>query len=235
MASDDQPKGERLDAWTPRPRPARARLSGRFCRLEPLHPATHADDLFAATAADPAGGIWTYLPYGPFADAAAYRTWIEEGYQGDDPLFFAIVDHASGKARGVAAFLRIDSAQGVIEIGHLVFSPALQRTTAASEAIYLLLKQAFALGYRRCEWKCNALNAPSRAAALRFGFKFEGVFRQAAVVKGCNRDTAWYSMIDKEWPAILATFEKWLAPGNFDATGRQRTALGDCMTMEAGG
>ena len=170
--------------------------------------------------------MWTYLAYGPFRSRADYRAWIELNAVTTDPLFFAIVDNATGRATGVAAYLRIDPANGSIEIGHLAYSPALQRTAAATEAMYLMIRRAFDLGYRRCEWKCNDLNEPSKTAARRLGFTFEGLFRQAMVVKGRNRDTAWFSIIDTEWPVHRAAFECWLAPDNFDANGRQRTALG---------
>ena len=200
-------------------------LIGHFCRLEPLNASSHTDLLFAANSADQQGRMWTYLPYGPFETPQAYRAWMESLCTGDDPLFFAIIDARSGRPVGVASYLRIDPANGVIEIGHLAYSPSLQRTTAATEAMYLMISHVFALGYRRCEWKCNALNAPSCAAALRLGFTFEGIFRQAAVVKGRNRDTAWYSIIDSEWPDRRIAFERWLAPGNFDALGRQLATL----------
>ncbi len=170
--------------------------------------------------------MWTYLPYGPFATRADYHAWVATGSASADPLFFAIVDQATGRPAGVAAYLRIDPANGVIEIGHLAYSPALQRTTAATEAMYLMIRRVFELGYRRCEWKCNALNAPSRAAALRLGFTHEGTFRQAMVTKGRNRDTDWFSIIDAEWPARRAEFERWLSPDNFAADGRQLTPLG---------
>ncbi|HEY9248126.1 MAG TPA: GNAT family protein, partial [Rariglobus sp.] len=187
----------------------------------------HADELFAANSADQAGRMWTYLPYGPFASQADYRDWMERTCRGDDPLFYAIGDVASGRAAGVAAYLRVDPANGAIEIGHLAYSPALQRTTAATEALFLMIDRVFGLGYRRCEWKCDSLNAPSRAAATRLGFTFEGVFRQAVVVKGRNRDTAWFSIIDSEWPERRAGFVRWLAPENFDAAGRQRIPLSE--------
>lgn len=223
----NQPLGVALPDWRPPARPSRAGRVGRFCRLEPLDPGRHAADLHAANALDTEGRMWTYLPYGPFADLAAYRAWMEAKWLGDDPLFFAIVDAVSGRAVGVASYLRIDPAGGAIEVGHLGYSPPLQRTPAATEAMALMMAQVFALGYRRYEWKCDALNAPSRAAALRLGFTFEGIFRQATVVKGRNRDTAWYSILDSEWPARRAAFERWLAPENFDATGRQRQRLAD--------
>jgi RimJ/RimL family protein N-acetyltransferase len=220
-----QPIGAALPDWRRPPRPERTVLTGRWCRVEPLVPERHAGELFAAYAEDPDARHWTYLPYGPFADVAEYRAWMEKTCRGDDPLFFVIVDAASGGAVGVASYLRTDPAAGSIEVGHLRFSARLQRTPAATEAMYLMMRHAFALGYRRYEWKCDALNAPSRAAALRFGLSFEGVFRQAWVMKGRNRDTAWFATIDREWPALAQAFERWLDPGNFDADGRQRLRL----------
>jgi RimJ/RimL family protein N-acetyltransferase len=200
-------------------------MEGRFCRLEPLDCERHAADLFAANALDTDGRNWTYLPYGPFESLDEYRAWIQQCCCSDDPLFFAIVDRTRAKAAGVASYLRIDAGNGSIEVGHLNYSPLLQRTPAATEAMYLMMRHAFELGYRRYEWKCNALNAPSRKAAQRLGLSFEGVFRQAAVVKGRNRDTAWYAATDKEWPELKDAFLRWLDPGNFDESGRQRTRL----------
>ncbi|GAB4370797.1 MAG: GNAT family protein [Kiloniellaceae bacterium] len=221
-----QPIGAPVAGWTPRPRPPRKPMEGRLCRVEPLDPARHSADLFAANGADTEGRNWTYLPYGPFAALADYRAWMEKTCLGDDPLFHAIVDLASSKAVGLASYLRIDPANGVIEVGHINLSPALQRTPAATEAMFLMMARAFdELGYRRYEWKCNALNAASRNAALRLGFRFEGIFRQAGVVKGRNRDTAWFSLLDSEWPAAKAAFQAWLAPDNFDAAGRQKRGL----------
>lgn len=222
-----QPIGFPLPDWVPPPPPPRAPLEGRFCRLEPLEPERHAADLFAANAADTDGRSWTYLFYGPFPTLEDYRAWMSKTCLGADPLFFAIVDKADGKPAGVASYLRITPLAGSIEVGHLQFSPRLQRHPAATEAMYLMMQQAFALGYRRYEWKCNALNAASRAAAQRLGLSFEGEFRQAAVAKGRNRDTSWYAAIDAEWPALRAAFEAWLAPDNFDAAGRQRSRLSD--------
>ena len=179
----------------------------------------------AAIALNADGAMWTYMPYGPFATLEIYRQWAEGVARGSDPLFFAIVDRATGKAAGIASYMRIDPAGGCIEVGGLAYSPLLQRTPAATEAMYLMMANAFALGYRRYEWKCNALNLPSRAAAQRLGFSYEGIFRQATVVKGRNRDTAWYSVIDAEWPALKAAFLQWLAPANFDERGVQGVAL----------
>lgn len=220
-----QPIGLPVPDWKPAARPARKSMTGRFCRLEPLDAAQHAADLFAANALDAEGRNWTYLPYGPFDSFTSYRAWVEQVSATADPLFFAIVSLATGKAVGVASYLRIDPANGVIEVGHLNFSPLMQRTPIATEAMYLMMEEAFALGYRRYEWKCNALNLPSRQAAQRLGFSFEGIFRQAAVSKGRNRDTAWYAAIDKEWPALDEAFRAWLSPENFDDEGMQCVAL----------
>lgn len=220
-----QPLGAEVPNWSPPLRPGGVVLSGRFCRVEPLDPARHADDLFAADALDTDGRSWTYLPYGPFTSIDEYRAWVTDMAAGQDPCFYAIVDAATGRAVGVCSYLRIDPAAGSIEVGHLHFSPLLQGKPAATEAMFLMMQQAFALGYRRYEWKCNSLNAPSRRAALRLGFSYEGCFRQARIDRGRNRDTTWYSVIDSEWPALRALFEQWLAPDNFDAEGRQRVAL----------
>lgn len=219
------PIGAEVPGWTPRPRPPRALLVGRYCRVEPIDPARHAAELWAANALDREGRLWTYLHVGPFASPADYRSWLEAKQASDDPLFFAIVDSSTELAVGVASYLRIDPTNGAVEVGHLQFSPLLQRTAAATEAMYLMMKQAFELGYRRYEWKCDALNDASRRAAVRLGFTFEGIFRQAVVYKGRSRDTAWYSVIDGEWPRIDAACRRWLDPGNFDADGRQRTSL----------
>jgi len=218
--------GEPLD-WEPVAAPGRAVLAGRTVRLEPIDVGHHAASLFAAShgaGADP--HLWDYLPYGPFPDAAGFSAWLSTCASSDDPLFLAVVDEATGRALGMASYLRITPAHGVIEIGHIWFSAAMQRTPQATEAIWLLARHVFDdLGYRRLEWKCDALNARSRRAATRLGFTFEGIFRQHLVVKGRNRDTAWYAMLDGEWPAIRAAFESWLAAGNFDVTGRQRRTL----------
>lgn len=218
--------GPDLPDWTRRPPPPRQPMIGRTCRLEPLAPERHAADLFAADSLDAAGESWTYLAYGPFADLRAYTAWMDDVCRRTDPLFHAIIDAASGQAVGVAAYLRIDPAVGSMEVGHLHYSPRLQRTVMATEAMYLMMRRAFdELGYRRYEWKCDSLNAPSRAAAARLGFTYEGTFRQATLYKGRSRDTCWYAIIDSDWPALKARFERWLDPGNFDADGRQRTFL----------
>jgi RimJ/RimL family protein N-acetyltransferase len=222
-----QPVGFPLPEWAPPPVPPREPIEGRFCRLAPLDPERHAADLFAADAADADGRSWTYLAYGPFRTFPDYRTWMCATCLGHDPLFFAILDKADEKAAGVASYLRINPAAASIEVGHIHYSPRLQRSPAATEAMYLLMKKAFELGYRRYEWKCDALNAASRTAAQRLGLLFEGVFRQASVYKGRNRDTAWYAAIDRDWPALREAFHAWLAPDNFDGAGRQRTRLTD--------
>jgi RimJ/RimL family protein N-acetyltransferase len=222
-----QPVGPAVLGWQPPPRPPREPMDGRYCRVEPLDPDRHVADLHAANCVDSEGRMWTYLAYGPFASLGDYAAWAGRVYAGDDPLFHAIIDAATGRAVGVASYLRIDPPAGTIEVGHIALSPALQRTPAATEAMYLLMRRAFDLGYRRYEWKCDALNAPSRAAAQRLGLSFEGVFRQATVYKGRNRDTAWYAAIDGEWPALDAAFTRWLDPANFDAQGRQRIRLSE--------
>lgn len=201
-------------------------MEGRFCRVEPIDAERHAEALFAANRHDETGANWTYLPQGPFETFAAYRRWIERDCLGDDPMFHAVVDRSSGKAVGLASYMRITPAHGVIEIGHINLSPLLQRTTAATEALVLMMRRVFdELGYRRCEWKCDALNAPSRRAAQRLGFRFEGIFRQAVVYKGRNRDTAWYAVVDRDWPDIDRASRRWLDPSNFDTAGRQRDSL----------
>lgn len=217
-----QPIGFAVPNWKPVPRPPKMSMEGRLVRLEVANPMMHAPDLFEAFAADRENRIWTYLPYGPFKTAAELEIWMHETCTGDDPMFFTIIDKASGKAVGVASFLRIDPKAGVIEVGHINYSPALQRTPAATEAMYLMMCRVFdELGYRRYEWKCDALNAPSYRAAERLGFVYEGTFRQATMYKGRNRDTSWYAIIDKDWPKLKAAYEEWLSPHNFDAAGQQ--------------
>ena len=220
-----QPIGWEVPDWKPATRPAREVIVGTSCRLEPLSAEKHARQLFDANQQDREGAIWTYLPYGPFDTFESYHAWVSKVAEGNDPLFFAIIDVTSGQAIGVGSYLRIDPANGTIEVGHLNFSPLLQRRRAATEAMYLMMERAFALGNRRYEWKCNALNEPSRRAAQRLGFSFDGVFRQAAVVKGRNRDTAWYSITDQDWKSLQPAYRRWLSADNFDATGRQKTGL----------
>jgi len=218
------PIGAPLPAgWTAPPRPVRAAMPGRLVRLEPLVGA-HAEALHAANRLDHEGRNWTYMGTGPFDSLGAYRDWIGEVSRDGDPMFYAVV-RQDGEAAGVASYLRIAPASGSIEVGNINFSPLLQRSPGATEAMYLMMKWAFEAGYRRYEWKCDALNAPSRCAALRLGLSYEGVFRQATSYKGRNRDTAWYAAIDAEWPALKSTFETWLDPANFDPQGKQRQSL----------
>jgi len=223
-----QPVGAPMPGWQPRPRPPRTPLQGRWCRVEALAPDRHAADLYEAFRHAPDGRDWTYLSAGPFADAAGHRAYLDEIAASTDTLHHAVIDLATGRAVGTLALMRMDPANGVIEVGHVTFSPRLQRTPLSTEAQYLLMRRVFdELGYRRYEWKCDALNAPSRVAAARLGFQFEGIFRQAVIYKGRTRDTAWFSIIDSEWPARKAAFERWLSPENFDASGAQRRRLGE--------
>jgi RimJ/RimL family protein N-acetyltransferase len=223
-----QPIGFPLPYWTACPHPPRSAMEGRFCIVEPVDPARHAADLHAANSLDREGRNWTYLPYGPFDRLEEYRLWLDRASAGDDPLVHAVIERRSGRAVGVASYMRIDPAAGVIEVGGINYAPPLQRTPAATEAMYLMMRRAFdELGYRRYAWQCNSLNARSRAAAIRLGFTFEGIWRQANIHKGRNRDTAWFSILDGEWPAIKTAFERWLAPENFDAEGRQRMRLSE--------
>ncbi len=204
-------------------RPGPVVLTGQYGRVEKLDPATHGAALWDAMQAEPA--LWDYMPYGPFGSGSQFHNWIAERASLPDPYVYAIVT-PEGRALGIAALMRITPEMGVIEVGHIAYAPALQRTPLGTEAQFLLARYAFeTLGYRRYEWKCNALNAASRRAAERYGFSFEGIFRQHMIVKGKNRDTAWYSIVDAEWPARKAAFERWLAPDNFDIKGGQFTSL----------
>lgn len=218
------PLGESVEDWRPPPRPHRRPIEGAHCIVEPLRLA-HCEELHRANMRDIEQRNWAYLPYGPFANVDSYRAWVADFCLGDDPMFFCIIDRRSGCALGVASFLRINPHAGSVEVGHIHYSPQLQRSVIATEAMFLMMREIFALGYRRYEWKCNALNETSRAAALRLGFTFEGIFRQMMVVKGRNRDSAWYSVIDKEWPALRRAFLAWLSPQNFDEDGAQRKSL----------
>ncbi len=220
------PIGSAVDT-TPAPRPEPRVFEGAFVRLEPLTPA-HAPDLYAATHGEDRESIWRYLFTGPYPDFASFEAWVAAQSQSNDPLPWAVIDR-SGKAVGALTLMRIDPPNRVIEIGGITFGTPMQRTTGSTEAIYLLARYIFELGYRRFEWKCNDLNAPSKNAALRLGFAYEGLFRQHMIVKGRNRDTAWFSMLDTEWPTRRKAFETWLSPANFDSEGRQRTSLGDLM------
>lgn len=226
-----QPRGTPVANWRPRPRPPWVAMAGRYTRVEPLDPSRHGDDLAVAFAEDRAGKlcgdrIWTYSASGPFGTEADFRAWLAKVAAMTDPLYFALIDDTSGAAGGLASYMRINPAHGAIEVGAIVFAPVLQRSRVATEAMYLMMRRAFDdLGYRRYEWKCDALNAASRRAALRLGFTFEGIFRQDMVNKGRNRDTAWFSILDTEWPRLKAAFEAWLVPENFDADGGQKKRL----------
>lgn len=214
-----------LSQWQPRPFPPHDLLQGRFIRLEPLDAARHGDDLWQELQGpDPA--LWDYLPYGPFTERANFDAWLAGNADSRDPQFYAVVEQASGLTLGLLSYLRITPKDGCIELGHVAFGGAMQRTPGATEAVFLLAQNAFdTLGYRRFEWKCNARNARSMRAAERFGFRYEGLFRQHMIVKGENRDTAWFSIIDGEWPACRTAFERWLAADNFDAQGQQKHRL----------
>ncbi len=200
-------------------------MIGDYCSVQPLEISFHAKDLHEANCLADSGSTWTYLPYGPFDSLCTYQKWLEESCQSADPMFFAIVDLRTGKPCGVASYLRILPESGSIEVGHVHFSPLLQRSRVATEAMYLMMKHAFNLGYRRYEWKCDSLNEPSRSAATRLGFSFEGIFRQATVYRNRNRDTAWFSIIDSEWPHLNEAFKKWLSTANFDNNGSQKVSL----------
>jgi RimJ/RimL family protein N-acetyltransferase len=218
-----------LANWTPRPRPTREALSGRYCHLEPLDPQRHGDALFAASMAPGAEARFRYLFDSP-QDRAGFDAWIARAAASEDPLFYAVIDASTGRCEGRQTFMRITPEHGVIEIGNILWGPAIARTRVATEALYLFARHAFdALGYRRFEWKCNARNEPSRRAALRFGFAFEGIFRQHMVAKGENRDTAWFAIVDADWPRLRAGYERWLGPDNFDAGGRQKARLADLL------
>ena len=221
----NQPVGLLVPHWIAPKFPPYQAMIGRFCRVEPINPNRDALDLHEANCLDTEGKMWTYLPYGPFASFELYRGWLRVSVLTNDPQFYSIIDQQTNKSVGIAAYLRIDPKNGSIEVGHLNFSPLMQKTTIATEAMFLMMERAFNLGYRRYEWKCNALNQPSRRAAQRLGLSYEGVFRNATVSKGRNRDTAWYAAIDDEWPALAAAFEQWLSDDNFDEQGQQKVSL----------
>ena len=227
--SDHSKFGAPVPNWTPPPRPTGQPLDGRWVRLERMEPDTHAADLHRAYSGHDA--LWDYMPYGPFASASTYHRWAKENATTADPLFYVLRDHATGHCGGVASFLRITPDAGSIEVGHVCLSPELARGRAWTESMFLMMDHAFALGYRRYEWKCNALNITSRRAAQRLGFSYEGIFRQMSVVKGRNRDTAWFSVIDTEWGALREAYAAWLLPANFDALGRQKERLSDLTRL----
>ena len=224
--------GESLVGWSPPPVAEKEPLNGNSCRLEPLDAKKHAQDLFNAFEIDKSGINWTYLPYGPFESFENFRFWIEQRSIENDPLLYAVIPEPEKTALGVAGYLRITPGHGVLEIGHIHFSEQLKRTRAATESIFLLLKKAFDLGYRRCEWKCDSLNDASRRAAIRYGFQFEGIFRQHMIYKGRNRDTTWYSILDTEWAALEPAFKEWLGAENFNESGEQEVRLGE-LTAKA--
>jgi RimJ/RimL family protein N-acetyltransferase len=224
-----QPIGDDVDNWQGCTRPIGTTIQGKYCRLEPLDLVLHAQELYEAFTDDVEESNWTYLAYGPFDSLKDFTAWLEETCTGNDPLFFVIIDIDSSSAIGLASYLRIDPLNGVIEVGHIHFSPRLQKTPMATEAMYLMMRHVFdELGYRRYEWKCDTCNQGSKTAALRLGFEFEGLFRQATLYKGRNRDTAWFSILDKEWPVLKLVFEKWLDTANFDEQGQQKCSLKDC-------
>ena len=212
-----------LGDWIPPPIPPRTTFRGSYASLEPLSH-SHITELWEAHKNAP--DVWQYIPVGPFADASGFGAWVDQMRIQPDPLQFA-VRMEDGRLGGTLSFMRINPSAGSIEVGYIVFTPRLQRTREATEAVYLTLKWAFEAGYRRFEWKCNAANTASRRAAIRFGFSYEGIFRQAAVVKGSNRDTAWFAAIDDEWPRLQTAFETWLDPENFDGAGQQKRKLSD--------
>lgn len=231
-----QPIGDPLpDDWSPPVHPPREVLTGRYVSVEPIELARHAAELFEAARLDETGEGWTYLPYGPFSELTAFEEWMASTCLGDDPQFYAYVSQETGKAVGWGSYLRIKTKEASIEVGHIRLTPLMQRTAMATEAMYLKMKNAFDLGYRRFEWKCDALNGPSRRAAERLGFTYEGIFRQATHYRGRNRDTAWFGITDQEWPAIRAAHEKWLAPENFDPDGRQIATLGSLLPGDQAG
>jgi RimJ/RimL family protein N-acetyltransferase len=229
----DTDLGRALPGWTPPPRPPRDAMAGRLVRLEPLEADRHAFDLHAAfTGHD---SLWDFMPYGPFASASAYHRWAREREAGEDPRFYVLRDPSTGQVGGVASYLRITPEAGSIEVGHICIAPRMQRGAAMTEAMVLMMGWAFRAGYRRYEWKCNALNLASRRAAQRLGFSYEGVFRNHMVIKGRNRDSAWFSVIAEEWPALAEAFRVWLDPSNFDARGRQRERLSDLTRLVRSG
>lgn len=229
---DHRPVGKAIEGFTTAPLPGPPVIEGRYMQLERLDPARHSDPLFAAAAGH--DWIWDYMGAEPFADKDAFRRWNEAWAQKTDPYFYAIREATSGQVQGMASYLRIEPGHGVIEIGHILMTPPLQRTAAATEAISALIGWAFDHGYRRVEWKCDSLNAPSMAAARRFGFTYEGTFRQHMIYKGRNRDTAWWAITDTEWPKIRSGHQAWLAKDNFDAAGSQIKPLGHFMPSKTG-
>ena len=227
--TDDDRLGQPVAGWTPPPMPDGQTLEGAYVRLERMDPDAHAADLHRAYSGHDA--LWDYMPYGPFSSAAGYHRWAKETACGADPLFYVLRDKATGHCGGVASYLRITPAAGSIEVGHICLAPELARGRVWTESMFLMMDWAFAAGYRRYEWKCNALNMASRRAAQRLGFSYEGIFRNHMIVKGRNRDTAWFSVIDSDWPALSEAYRIWLSPTNFDAKGQQRERLSDLTRL----
>lgn len=227
--TQDELLGTPVPGWTPPPMPEGEPLEGQYVRLERMDPDAHAADLHRAYSGH--DRLWDYMPYGPFSSASGYHRWAKETATGADPLFYVLRDKATGHCGGVASYLRITPASGSIEVGHICLAPEIAKGRAWTEAMFLMMDWAFRAGYRRYEWKCNALNMASRRAAQRLGFSYEGIFRQATVIKGRNRDTAWFAMIDSEWPALREAYGAWLSPRNFDAAGRQRERLSDLTRL----
>lgn len=223
-----RPIGPQVADFAPPVVPGPTKIAGRYAQLERLNPDLHAGDLFAANAGQ--DWVWDYMDYGPFATLADYTAWQQQAARQSDPCYYAIRDLNSGKIGGLASFLRIAPADGVLEIGHIEIAPTLQRSHAATEAIIMMITWAFQAGYRRVEWKCDALNAPSMAAARRYGFSYEGTFRQHMIYKGRNRDTAWWAIIDPDWPRLAAAYQRWLSPDNFTSDGKQIQRLSE-MTL----
>jgi len=223
--------GLAVDHWHACEKPPRTTMNGQYCKLELFDLEQHTQGLFTSFLLDSDDQNWTYLPYGPFTNDEDFRSWCSDQCVGDDPLFHTIIDLTTGRLCGLASYLRITPEVGVVEVGHIHFSPLIQGKRQATEAMYLMMRRVFdELGYRRYEWKCDALNAPSCRAAQRFGFRFEGIFRQATMYKGRNRDTAWFAITDEEWPAMRVDFEDWLAADNFDSAGQQIRRLNTRIT-----
>jgi RimJ/RimL family protein N-acetyltransferase len=220
-----QPIGSPLPNWEHPPFPRHELIEGDYCSLEPLSPDQHGKALHEAFAEDTDGGNWTYLPYGPFESFETFYEWLTKIAAGKDPQFYTIIPTNTGQPAGLASYLRIDPNMGCIEVGHIHFADSIKRSPVSTEALFLMMQKAFDLGYRRYEWKCDALNTPSRNAAERLGFSYEGTFRQAFIYKGRSRDTAWFAMIDSEWPTVKAAFENWLSADNFDGSGKQKSRL----------
>lgn len=223
--------GELLTGWKAPPRPDNRVFDGRYVRLEPLAADRHAADLYRANSLDENGTIWKYLPYGPFSSVSGYHHWMRDITAAGDPFFYALINPETGHAGGVMSLMRIAPEVGSIEVGHINIAPEMQRSPAVTEAIFILMQWVFDAGYRRFEWKCDALNLRSRRSAERFGFSYEGVFRQHVISKGRNRDTAWFACIDKEWPALCEAYQAWLNPANFTRDGRQIEALADLTRL----